>query len=113
MADFITRVELHGVRHNSEEYKTLHQAMEAEGFSRQIDADNGLRYHLPTAEYLKSGDLTKDQVFDAAVRAAEKTDVEFSILVLECNENGIEFYGLKEVKKKVRVLIKPLIKIRK
>jgi hypothetical protein len=49
MASFITRVELHSATHS--DYETLHSEMGREGFLRTIVSDQGVRYHLPTAEY--------------------------------------------------------------
>jgi hypothetical protein len=52
MANFMTRVELHGVRHDSEIYERLHAAMEKAGFSRQIESADGMRFHLAPAGLL-------------------------------------------------------------
>ncbi len=57
MAAFTTRVELHSAGY--EDYETLHAAMEAEGFSRTITSGDNITYHLPTAEYNRSGNLTR------------------------------------------------------
>ena len=83
MARFTTRVELHNT--NDDDYKTLHKAMEAEGFSRIIVDSKGVRYHLPTAEYNLVADLTLPQVLDSAERAAAKTKRSASILVTKSN----------------------------
>ncbi len=84
MASFTTRVELHGNATWSD-YDMLHQAMEAEGFSRTITADSGTEYHLPTAEYDIVGDFDKSGVLSKARRAAAKTGKSNSVLVTESN----------------------------
>ena len=71
MARFITRVELHDADYD--DYETLHTAMEAEGFERTITSDDEITYHLPTAEYYREADLTRQEVLTAAKRAAAKT----------------------------------------
>ena len=79
MSSFTTRVELHNATYS--DYETLHSAMQAEGFSRVIRADDGTFYHLPTAEYDRSGELTNNQVLQSAQRAAGKTGKAFAVLV--------------------------------
>ena len=81
MATFTTRVELHQA--DSDDYETLHSAMEDEGFSRLIHSDDGIWYHLPEAEYTISGSLTRSNILDRAERAANKTRKSSSILVTE------------------------------
>jgi hypothetical protein len=81
MTSFTTRVELHGATY--QDYETLHAAMEREGFSRIIRSDAGQWYHLPTAEYDRSGDLTRAQVIESAKRAAAATRKGFAVLVTE------------------------------
>jgi len=49
MTNFTIRIELHGA--SGADYDKLHSAMIAGGFSRRIKGDNGIVYHLPTAEY--------------------------------------------------------------
>ena len=94
MASFTTRVELHSATYS--DYETLHKAMETEGFSRQIKADSGTWYHLPTAEYDRSGVLTRAQVLESAKRAASKTNKAFAVLVTE--SNGRTWEGLQQIK---------------
>jgi hypothetical protein len=55
MASFNIRVELKGTP-AGEDYEKLHTAMMRAGFSRIIIDDDGVRYHLPPAEYVGSGD---------------------------------------------------------
>jgi hypothetical protein len=96
MPSFTTRVELHGA--TDRDYDTLHGAMEAEGFSRTIkDSEEGTWYHLPTAEYDRSGELTRADVLASAKRAAAKTNKTFAVLVTQ--SNGRTWEGLKPVRK--------------
>jgi hypothetical protein len=83
MAKFTTRVELHAA--TEEDYENLHAAMEAAGFSRTIEASDGVSYLLPPAEYNRSGGFTVKQVLDSAETAARTTGKRFSILVTEGN----------------------------
>lgn len=81
MASFTTRVEVHGG--DSNDYESLHAAMEAEGFSRTITSNDGITYRLPTAEYNRSGEITRDRVLESAKRASERIQKKCSILVTE------------------------------
>jgi hypothetical protein len=90
MSSFTTRVELHKATYD--DYETLHSAMQAEGFSRLIYASDGNYYHLPTAEYDRSGELTTQQVLQAAQRAAARTGRTSAILVTEAKSRT--FSGL-------------------
>jgi len=89
---YTTRVELH--RATDRDYETLHNAMRSEGFSRLIRSDDGLAYHLPTAEYDYVGDRSIDQVLAAAKRAAETTRLNHGILVTK--SNGRTWIGLEQ-----------------
>lgn len=71
MPIFFVRVELHGGV--LADYTKLHQAMEKAGFSRTVEADDGKKYNLPTAEYSVEGTYTLDQVLNAADTAAKTT----------------------------------------
>lgn len=93
MAQFTTRVELH--KANSDDYDTLHEAMEGEGFSRTITSDDNIAYHLPEAEYDYEGNTTRSAVLNKAKAAAGKTKKEFSILVTEAK--GRTWNGLNKV----------------
>jgi hypothetical protein len=93
MAQFMVRVELHGA--DEDDYETLHEAMESEGFERQISSDDGVLYHLPTAEYYREGDLSKQVVMDDAKSAVAKTKKKAGILVTKAD--GFRWYGLKKV----------------
>jgi hypothetical protein len=81
MASFTTRVELHNA--SSKDYDTLHAAMERAGFSRVIQSDDGHWYHLPTAEYDRSGSFTRGQVLKSAQDAAAITGKSFWVIVTE------------------------------
>ena len=81
MAKFITRVELHTATEN--DYVQLHSAMLKEGFSRFIVADNGVRHHLPTAEYIYEGFKDLSNIFVSAERAAQSTGRSSWIIVAE------------------------------
>jgi hypothetical protein len=81
MAQFTVRVELHDAKWA--DYEALHKAMERQGFSRLIMADDGRRYHLPWAEYDRNANLTSSQVRDIARAAANSTGKQNAVLVTE------------------------------
>ncbi|MDE2020905.1 MAG: hypothetical protein KGJ13_11265 [Patescibacteria group bacterium] len=81
MKRFITRVELHGA--GEQDYVNLHEAMERMGFARKIWADTRIWYYLPTAEYVYTGNITNQEVFNMAQRAANSTGRNSWILVAE------------------------------
>jgi hypothetical protein len=81
MPGFTTRVELHAASYS--DYETLHAAMARRGFSRQITADSGRTYQLPTAEYDNAGNFTPQQVLDSAKAAAAETGKNFAVLVTQ------------------------------
>ena len=81
MAQFTTRVELHGAVER--DYTTLHSAMANEGFTRSIVADDGSKYWLPTAEYDYRGDKTRVEILSKAERAAKTTGKPYEVLVTE------------------------------
>lgn len=91
---FTTRVELHSA--NYDDYETLHSAMEDEGFSRFIRSGEGAVYHLPTAEYDRTGQITIDQVLKSAVKAATRTGRKHMVLVTEAVRRS--WIGLPKVK---------------
>lgn len=78
MADFTVRVELHNA--DSDDYDSLHEKMEAKGYSRQISA-NGTKYQLPTAEYCCTKDLSASEVRDAVLDIAKKVKPSPDVLV--------------------------------
>jgi hypothetical protein len=84
MAQFTTRVELHGV--TWQDHNKLHSAMELQGFSRTIKAEDGISYVLPSSEYNRAGaGLTTRQVLSDAKIAASSVAAKFSILVTEAS----------------------------
>lgn len=91
MARFTTRVELHNA--DEDDYEQLHAAMEREGFSRTIVSGDGTTYHLPTAEYDRQGNLTRDEVLESAKRSANKTGCSYAVLVTQ--SNGRTWQGLE------------------
>jgi hypothetical protein len=73
---------MHGA--TGEDYNKLHSAMEARGFSRFIMSNQGVSYHLPTAEYIRIGaSLTCQQVLNEAQVAAGSVRANPSVLVAE------------------------------
>ncbi|SJZ78357.1 hypothetical protein [Sediminibacterium ginsengisoli] len=100
MALFTTRVELHNAK-TSEDYDTLHKAMEKEGFWRTIQLSGETTvYHLPTAEYNYSGKVETSAVLELAKKAATKTGKTFSVLVTKADGRRY-WYNLPVVKKAV------------
>jgi hypothetical protein len=93
MSQFTTRVELHDV--DGDDYETLHAAMERQGFTRTITSDQGVTYHLPTAECNFSGDLSRGAVMERAKTAATTTRRRFWVLVTE--SAGRSWHGLPKV----------------
>ena len=95
MAQFITRVELHGVNHDHSSYQVLHEAMKAAGFLRTITGSNNTAYHLPTAEYNLINSLTLLQVLELAKAAAATTGKQYSVLTSHINQ--ATWYNLPQV----------------
>ena len=95
MANFITRIELHG-KPTDEDYKELHEAMEKKGFKRTVTS-KGNAYHLPNAVYF-SNDLSiaNGKVMTRAKQAVAATDKKASIVVVEAA--NILASGLEPVK---------------
>jgi hypothetical protein len=86
MANFTIRVELHQATFS--DYEILHAAMEKQGFSRLITADDGKTYHMPWAEYNGSGNLSSSQVRDIARTAANTTGKENAVFVTEAQSRA-------------------------
>jgi hypothetical protein len=86
MANFLTRVELHGA--TWDDYEQLHSEMSSRGFSREIVADDGRTYQLPTAEYVSHGTLSLTDVRALAVEAATATGRRFGVIVAEFVRSG-------------------------
>lgn len=93
MPRFMTRVELHAA--DQDDYNILHAAMEDEGFSRTITSSKDIRYHLPTAEYRREGNLTTADVLESADRAATITGCKFGVIVTEINNST--WRGLRKI----------------
>ena len=83
MPNFLARIELRDSADT--DYGTLTGRMEAVGFSRFIQADDGRSHELPTGNFVGSGDGTTQQVRDLATQAAAETGKAFGILVVECD----------------------------
>ena len=79
MAEFITRVELHGA--TEPDYEFLHSEMAKKGFSRTIVDQAGATHQLPSAEYYISGELSVAVVHQRAKQAADATGKGSWILV--------------------------------
>lgn len=98
MALFTTRVELHDAK-TSQDYDKLHEEMEKEEFWRTIRLEgDSTVYHLPTAEYNYSGDVSALKVLEQAKIAAARTGKKFSVLVTK-SDGKREWYNLTPVKK--------------
>ena len=93
MANFTVRVELHQA--TWDDYETLHAAMEAKGFSRQITSNDGKTYQLPLAEYNGTGNLNAERVRDIARAAANSTGKHNAVLVSETPARA--WIGLEQV----------------
>lgn len=70
MANFITRVELHGA--DAADYEKLHTVMAEEKFYRTVMSAAGQNFMLPTAMYFSYGEVTAEQVRDLARVAASR-----------------------------------------
>jgi hypothetical protein len=77
---YLVRIELHDA--NRLDYDTLHAAMVARGFARTIRGDNGVLYHLPTAEYAIDSTTSGEQVRSAADSAAARTGKPRAVVVV-------------------------------
>jgi hypothetical protein len=94
MNSFNTRIELHGA--NYQDYVSLHSYMAQEGFTTTIRGDNGITYHLPTAEYNLSANCTIAEALAKAQRAAQKTQKRFAAVVAEYTRSS--WVGLEQVR---------------
>jgi hypothetical protein len=68
--------------------------MAEEGFRRTITSDDNITYHLPTAEYVISGDYTLEQIIQKAKNASERTGKKSGILITQ--SNGRIWIGLEK-----------------
>lgn len=90
MDTFTVRIELHDP--DDGDYDTLHDAMEAIGFSRTITGDDGIEYHLPHAEYIITSNYTAQRILNRAKKAARTTGCLHGVLVTE--SISISWFGL-------------------
>ncbi|QHF27052.1 type V toxin-antitoxin system endoribonuclease antitoxin GhoS [Pseudomonas sp. R32] len=97
MTSFTVRVELHDA--DSEDYRTLHEAMEKLGFTNTITGGNGVTVQLPTAEYnLSSDEKIRQIVLDSVKDAVKSTKKKGGILVTQ--SKGRTWSGLDKVEQK-------------
>lgn len=78
--NYLVRIELHDA--NRVDYDTLHAAMVSRGFARTIRANDGVLYHLPTAEYAIETNAGGEQVRIAADAAASTTGRAHGVIVV-------------------------------
>jgi len=80
MTNFTTRIELHDA--SDEDYEKLHDAMEADGFSRTIVGSDGTLYELPPAEYnFSHATMTAGEVREKAHAVAKTVKRDPAVLV--------------------------------
>jgi hypothetical protein len=91
MGKFTLRVELVGA--TPKDYDVLHEHMQLQGFSRQIESGDGELYELPNAEYDFSGEFNRKEVLDKAKAAADAIGIRYRVLVTE--SKGRVWYGLR------------------
>ena len=92
---FLVRIELHNA--GLLDYNILHQSMEAFGFKRTIVGDNGVEYHLPTAEYILQGNYTFESILGCGNAAIAKTKTTGMVLVTRAD--SLRWNNLTPVKK--------------
>jgi hypothetical protein len=90
MPQYLTRVELHQA--DASDYQRLHEAMAVKKFSRTIPNDNGIRYHLPTAEYYSYGEIDTGSVLGLATQAVQSIGKAASVITV--NWTGAMWSGL-------------------
>lgn len=93
---FTVRVELHGVRDDSDDYERLHEKMEEEGFRKYLYfTDTGKRFALPTAEYRYHSDTeTTEEVVTKAYNIANRIKRNPSVI---STVGSIAHLGLEEI----------------
>ena len=81
MHTYLVRIELH----NSTllDYVPLHQEMAKAGFKTTIAKNNGIEYHLPSAEYAIYTSWSFNEVLNVAKRCANTTRKTSSVIVVE------------------------------
>jgi len=93
MPKYTVRIELHDA--SWQNYADLAKHMAAQGMIDVIQADDGVRYKMPPAEYNYVGAKTCQQVLDAAKGCASRVVNSYAVLVTE--SNGRLWYGLPKV----------------
>jgi hypothetical protein len=94
MANFTVRVELHDA--DDDDYSSLHEAMEEEGFVRWIMGGDGSKDRLPTAEYnMANSELTRSEVLTRAKRAANSVKSSPTPWIIVTEAVGRSWSGLK------------------
>lgn len=93
MSKYTTRVQL--IDADSDDYDTLYEEMEKEGFSKAITNGDGVKYDLPDAEYNIDSTLDSSTILNKAKIAAEKTGNNYRVLVTK--SAGRKWYNLEKV----------------
>ena len=81
MAVFLARVELHGGTESN--YEILHSAMRDIGFARTVTRSDGVKFHLPSAEYTGFLDSNLTLIRVAVKNAANRTGRSSWVLVTQ------------------------------
>ena len=93
MAFFMTRIELHDATRT--DYLRLHEAMQAQGFTRQVKGKTGKMLQLPTGQYrFESKTLSVYQVLGLASTAARTIGKKFAAVT---TQGSSAWVGLDEV----------------
>jgi hypothetical protein len=94
MTSYAVRVELHDT--DEDEYTSLHQAMEDEGFVRWITGSDGVKDRLPTAEYnMPDTDIDRSEVLRRARSAANSVKYIPKPWIVVTESAGRSWSGLK------------------
>lgn len=86
MSDFTVRVVLHSA--NGEDYQSLHDLMEARGYSREITDNDGTIFILPDAEYNTSKDFTVEEVRNEVKEIAMQVKERCHVLVTQATSRA-------------------------
>lgn len=81
MTYFTIRVELHDA--NRQHYADMAKDLATNGITDVIVADNGASYKMPPAEYNYVGNVSAENVLDAAKASAAKTGRRYAVFVTE------------------------------
>jgi len=84
MAEYLTRIELHGA--DGAAYEKLHSEMLIRGFFRAVRGDDNVVYQLPTAEYQITSNSLIDEIIALARIAATTTRLNYSIITVEYSQ---------------------------